>query len=316
MNPNNDRRKAVISWSGGKDSAIALHKVLTGGEIEVKYLLTTVNEHFNRISMHGVRVELLDAQAERIGIPLVKVLLPEMADMETYERTMAHTLGGLKNKGITSLIFGDIFLEDLRKYREMQLGKVKFGAIFPLWNMPTKKLIRDFIDLGFKAIIVCVDERFLDKSFAGRNIDEAFINDLPPGVDPCGENGEFHSFVYDGPIFRRPISLTKGEIVYRRYERPREQKQTYDDRQRTPDPYSTGFWYCDLMKNDVADHDTFNKDKKCPSCGEIFLCGPSAPGGKCWCSELPNVMTIENEMGCLCPACLKKAIDKIIKNKL
>ncbi|MFZ1081632.1 MAG: diphthine--ammonia ligase [Candidatus Kryptoniota bacterium] len=305
-----DKQKAVINWSGGKDSALALHRVLTHDDTEVGYLLTTVNEHFNRISMHGVRTELLDIQAESIGIPLHKVLLPEMPDMETYDRTMMQTLQKLKSKGITASIFGDIFLEDLRKYRETQLAMVNLAAVFPLWQIPTDKLIREFIDIGFKAVIVCVNEEFLDKSFAGKNIDEEFIRDLPRGVDPCGENGEFHSFVYDGPIFKKPIKFMKGEIVYRRYEPPKQRKRTQDDEQPMPYPQAHGFWYCDLISIDAVDHCAFQKPKTCPSCGDTFLCGPTNSGGKCWCSELPNVMTTEDGKDCLCPTCLKKAIDK------
>jgi uncharacterized protein (TIGR00290 family) len=233
-------RQAVFNWSGGKDSSLCLHKVLASGEYEVTHLLTTVNSHYQRVSMHGVRVELLEQQAASIGIPLVKVLLPEMPDMPTYESIMRETLTGLKGQGAQTFIFGDIFLEDLRQYRIDKLAEMGLQAVFPIWKVPTDQLVREFIDLGFKAVIVCVDERHLDKSFAGRLIDQSFLDDLPPGVDPCGENGEFHSFVYDGPIFSRPIRFEPGEVVYRKYDPPKD--STGD-----AEPVSYGFWYADLI---------------------------------------------------------------------
>jgi uncharacterized protein (TIGR00290 family) len=250
--------KAVFNWSGGKDSALALHKVLAAGEIKVASLLTSVSGQFNRVSMHGVRLELLDMQAASVGIPLVKMFTPEMPDMETYEQQMHAVLGKLRKQGVTTSIFGDIFLEDLRRYRENQLARRNLNASFPLWKIPTDKLIKEFIDLGFKAVIVCVNEKYLDKSFAGRVIDEDFVRDLPPTVDLCGENGEFHSFVYDGPIFRQPIPFVKGEIVYRKYEptkRDVKETRTRDRvntilKQQTPAPFQYGFWYCDLIKTD------------------------------------------------------------------
>jgi len=211
----------------------------------ISCLLTTVNESFQRVSMHGVRVELLEQQADNIGIPLMKVMLPEMPDMATYEASMVQALTKLKSDGAETCVFGDIFLEDLRKYREEKLAVLDMKCLFPLWKIPTDKLIRGFIDLGFKAITVCVDEKRLDKSFVGRVIDDSFVRDLPPDVDPCGENGEFHSFVYDGPIFMQPVRIKRGEIVHRKYSRPTEKKESRDDSQ--PDPFDTGFWYCDLL---------------------------------------------------------------------
>lgn len=239
MNENN----AVFNWSGGKDSAFALHKYIQHDNPEISCLLTTVNESFNRVSMHGVRTELLERQAENIGIPLVKVMLPEMPDMPTYEKIMRGSLIKLKADGIRTAVFGDIFLEDLRKYREEKLAELDFKCLFPLWKIPTKKLIAEFIDIGFKAVTVCVDERFLDKSFVGRGIDRSFVNELPDNVDPCGENGEFHSFVYDGPIFKEPVEFKTGEIVYRKYSRHGQEGEPDD----TTAPFDTGFWYCDLL---------------------------------------------------------------------
>ncbi|MBI3006336.1 MAG: diphthine--ammonia ligase [Ignavibacteriales bacterium] len=243
------REKAVFNWSGGKDSALCLHKVLAEGHYTMESLLTTVNAHYQRISMHGVRVELLEQQALSIGIPLRKVSMPEMPDMQQYESAMQQTLQGLKKENVTASIFGDIFLEDLRQYREEQLSSIGMKGIFPLWKVPTGQLIQQFIWNGFKAVIVCVNEKYLDRSFAGRELDNNFITDLPKGVDPCGENGEYHSFVYDGPLFNTPIEFTKGEVVYRRYQ-PTEGSQSSDCFTNNNDPFGHGFWYCDLIPAD------------------------------------------------------------------
>ncbi|MEG1229171.1 MAG: ATP-binding protein, partial [Flavobacterium sp.] len=183
-------KKALFNWSSGKDSALALYKILQNSEYKIDCLLTSVNQQHQRISMHGVRVELLNAQAKSIGLSLKVMQIPEMPTMEAYEDVMTKTLTELKDNGITHSIFGDIFLEDLRKYREDQLAKIGFQGVFPLWKIPTKDLIQEFISLGFKTIVVCVNERYLDKSFVGRIIDQDFINDLPENVDVCGENGE------------------------------------------------------------------------------------------------------------------------------
>lgn len=242
--------KVIFNWSSGKDSALCLYKMMQLQQYEVICLLTTISEQFQRISMHGVRVELLEAQAKSIGIPLVKIQIPESPTMENYENAMSNTLLNLKSKGATSSVFGDIFLEDLRKYREEKLEEIGLKALFPLWKIPTKDLIQEFIDLGFKTIITCVNEKFLDKSFAGRIIDENFLKDLPDNVDPCGENGEFHTFVFDGPIFKGPIPFKKGEIVYKTYEIPKDQSDedkcfSNEDDQNQSDKY--GYWYCDLI---------------------------------------------------------------------
>ncbi len=242
------KEKAIFNWSGGKDSALCLYKVRALGEHDVACLLTSVNEHYRRISMHGVRIELLEQQAAAIGIPLVKMLMPEMPDMKTYEAIMAETLTRLKNEGARTCIFGDIFLEDLRQYRESKLAGMGLKAVFPLWKIPTDQLIREFIDLGFKAVVVCVDDHYLDQSFVGRTIDESFLNDLPDTVDPCGEYGEFHSYVYDGPLFRKPVELERGEIVYRKYAPSRSDDDAeYDCSSSGSDPFDHGFWYCDLL---------------------------------------------------------------------
>jgi uncharacterized protein (TIGR00290 family) len=241
-------KKAIFNWSSGKDSALALYKTLQNSDYKIEYLLTSVNQQFQRISMHGVRIELLELQAKSLGIPLKIMQIPEMPTMEIYDSIMLETLAELKNQDLTHSIFGDIFLEDLRKYREDQLAKVDFEGVFPLWKIPTQNLIQEFIALGFKTIVVCVNERYLDKSFVGRIIDQEFINDLPENVDVCGENGEFHTFTFDGPLFSEPVNFEIGEIVYRKYERSKtEDSSETACHTSASDAFDFGFWYCDLL---------------------------------------------------------------------
>jgi uncharacterized protein (TIGR00290 family) len=237
------KEKAIFNWSGGKDSALCLHKILQEQRYEVMCLLTTISQPYHRISMHGVRAELLDIQAKRIGIPLIKVQIPEMPTMEVYDNTMAAALLDLKRKGASASVFGDIFLEDLRKYREDKLAELALTGVFLLWKIPTSKLIREFIDSGFKAITTSVNDKYLDRSFVGRIIDDAFLKDLPVNVDPCGENGEYHSFVFDASFFSRPVEFEKGEIVYKKYSAPAQENQSIN----ADDPFDNGFWYCDLQ---------------------------------------------------------------------
>ena len=243
------KQQAIFNWSGGKDSALALYKVLQSGQYDVQELLTTVSEPYQRISMHGVRVALLEQQAASLGLPCRKLVLPEMPTMEAYEQLMTATLQDLQRQGATASIFGDIFLEDLRRYREAQLARLNLAAVFPLWGVPTAELIREFIGLGFKTITTCVNEKYLDQRFVGRVIDEEFLRDLPANVDPCGENGEFHTFVFDGPLFKQPIAFEKGEVVYRKYTpAPKTDDSGYDCADSSdPSPFDTGFWYCDLV---------------------------------------------------------------------
>lgn len=241
-------QKAIFNWSSGKDSALALYKILQNTDFEIECLLTSVNQQYQRISMHGIRVELLHKQAQSIGIPLKIMEIPEMPTMEVYEEVMTKTLSELKNNGITHSVFGDIFLEDLRQYRENQLAKIGFKGVFPIWKIPTQDLIQEFISLGFKTIVVCVNEKYLDKSFVGRIIDQDFINDLPENVDVCGENGEFHTFTFDGPIFSKPVDFEIGEIVYRKYEKLEKQDSTNNACDANDETaFDFGFWYCDLI---------------------------------------------------------------------
>lgn len=246
-----------MNWSGGKDSALSLYKMIQSDDVDIMCLLTSISKQYQRISMHGVRVDLLEAQAKTLDIPLVKMQVAEIPSMEAYEQLMVTTLSDLKSKGATASIYGDIFLEDLRIYKEKQLREHSLKAIFPLWNIPTSRLIREFIDLGFKTITTCVNDNFLDKSFVGRVIDEDFLKDLPKNVDPCGEHGEFHTFVFDGPIFKEPIEFKKGEILYKTYKSAKQKEtSTLEDKAsdtvKKENPFENGFWYCDLIPKSSA----------------------------------------------------------------
>ena len=207
--------RLLFCWSGGKDSAMALHQLLQQKEVRVAGLLTTVTEGFERVSMHGVRRGLLQQQAESIGLPLQEVRIPRQCANPTYEARMEEAMRAAYERGIRRVAFGDIFLEDLRAYREKNLARVGMEAVFPIWKRDTRELAGDFMRLGFRARAVCVDPRVLNRDFAGRELDENFFRDLPAGVDPCGENGEFHTFVHDGPLFRKPVRCRTGEVVER-----------------------------------------------------------------------------------------------------
>lgn len=224
---------AVFNWSGGKDSTLALHYILEQKEFEVSYLLTTINDSFKRVSMHGVREALLLEQVELLKIPLIQVRLPEMPDMKTYEQELTIQLNKLKSVGILHSIFGDIFLEDLKTYREKQLAQIGMKAVFPLWKRDSLELVKEFIELGYKTIVVCAQDGLQD--FCGRIIDQSFLDDLPADIDPCGENGEFHTFVFDGPLFTNPIKFKMGEKVYKTYPSPNENDVV------------SGYWYIDLI---------------------------------------------------------------------
>jgi uncharacterized protein (TIGR00290 family) len=234
--------KAFLNWSGGKDSALALYHARAEG-VSVEALLTSMNTVHGRISMHGVRRSLLLRQAESLRLPLHTLELPEEPGMDTYEAALRETHCGFTDAGFTMAVFGDIFLEDLRTYREGMLASDGLGARFPLWKRNTADLVTEFIALGFRAIIVCVNDRYLDKSFCGRALDASFLADLPAGVDPCGENGEYHSFVFHGPGFSSPVAFTRGETVYRTYTAPADgDKECFI----APAP-SAGFYFCDLL---------------------------------------------------------------------
>lgn len=205
----------IFSWSGGKDSAFALYEVLKSGKYKVKTLLTSVTEDYDRISMHGVRRVLLEEQARALGLPVHPVLIPKNCTNSDYEKIMERQMKDFKDQGIAQVAFADIFLEDLKKYREEKLARAGMSAVFPIWKSDTSVLSKKFIDLGFKAIITCLDSEVIDKKFAGRIYDYDLLSELPDHADPCGENGEFHSFVFDGPIFQKPVEFVKGEVVLR-----------------------------------------------------------------------------------------------------
>jgi len=216
----------LFAWSSGKDSALALYELKRMETVEIAALLTTVTEGYDRVSMHGVQKKLLVEQANSLGYPLEEVSIPQNCSNEIYEQRMRQALEKYHDRQIRAAAFGDLFLEDVRRYREERMSLIGMRCLFPLWQKPTSELARQFIDLGFRAVVVCVDTEKLDGEFSGREYDEQFIQDLPKAVDPCGENGEFHTFVYDGPMFSRTVQIQRGEKVLR------------DNR----------FYFCDLIK--------------------------------------------------------------------
>jgi uncharacterized protein (TIGR00290 family) len=207
--------KAFMSWSSGKDSAFALHAARQDGIADIVGMLTTVNEVYDRVAMHGVRHALLDRQIEALGLPAIIVPLPSPCPNAIYEARMEEACADIKSRGVDHMVFGDLFLEDIRAYRVEKLAAAKMTPLFPLWLRDTATLARDMIASGLVAHIVCLDPRKLDRSFAGRRFDESFLRDLPPEIDPCGENGEFHTVVTAGPMFKAPIAVEIGETVER-----------------------------------------------------------------------------------------------------
>ena len=224
MRPQQPAEPVLMCWSGGKDSSLALHAVLQDPTVRVEALLTTVTEGYERISMHGVRCALLVEQANALGLPLEQVRIPIKASNAIYEAAMHELLLRYRARGVSRVVFGDLFLEDIRRYRETNLATLNMRGFFPLWLKDTRELAHDFIAAGFRAILVCIDPTQISPAFCGREFDESLLAELPASADPCGENGEFHTFVYDGPIFRQPVPLIKGEVVQR-----------------------DGFWFCDLL---------------------------------------------------------------------
>jgi uncharacterized protein (TIGR00290 family) len=209
------RPRAILAWSSGKDSAWVLHVLRRQQEVEVVGLLTTINEHFDRVAMHAVRSELLRAQALAVGLPLHPVAIPWPCSNEDYEAAMSRAVTRLKQEGVSVMAFGDLFLEDVRKYREEKLAGSGITPVFPLWGIPTSTLARQMIAGGLQARLTCIDPKQLSASFAGREFDSNLLRDLPTEVDPCGERGEFHSFAYDGPMFDHPVPIRSGEVVER-----------------------------------------------------------------------------------------------------
>jgi uncharacterized protein (TIGR00290 family) len=207
--------KALCAWSSGKDSAFALHEARTTDEVEVVGILTTVTAGYDRVSMHGVREQLLDRQAAALGLPCEKILIPTTCSNSEYEARMGESMKRARAQGVTHVVFGDLFLADVRQYRERMLAQVGLTPVFPLWQRDTRRLAREMIELGVRAHLVCVDPRKLDRGFAGCVFDRALLDALPAEVDPCGENGEFHTFVSAGPMFTAPIAIALGEVVER-----------------------------------------------------------------------------------------------------
>ena len=219
------KEKVLLAWSGGKDAAMSLHELRKSGQYEVTALLTTITQDYDRVCMHGVRSVLLEQQAESIGVPAETMFISKNASNEEYESGMRQILEKYKAQGVCGVVFGDIFLEDLRKYREEKLSQIGMKGFFPIWKRDTAELACAFIDLGFEAVVTCADSNLLDSTLVGRPFDDQFLSMLPHAVDPCGENGEFHSFVFDGPLFEQQIPHTTGEVVLR----------------------ENGFYYCDLL---------------------------------------------------------------------
>jgi uncharacterized protein (TIGR00290 family) len=213
--PDDQMLKVLVSWSSGKDSAWMIHALRSRAGMEIGALLTTVNEPARRVATHAVRIELLQAQAASLGLPLWQVPIPSPCTNDDYERAMAVTVRRAVSAGFTHVAFGDLFLEDIRRYREEQLAGSGLTPLFPLFGVDTTKLAREMTAGGLRARLTCVDPRALDRRFAGREFDAALLTELPDSVDPCGERGEFHTFAYDGPMFARPIPIAPGAIVDR-----------------------------------------------------------------------------------------------------
>jgi uncharacterized protein (TIGR00290 family) len=241
------KERIVLCWSGGKDSALALYRLLRDERYEVVSLLVTCNQDFQRVSMHGVRLELAEMQARAIGLPLDKVFVPAGGSNDAYQQRMSECLLAHKTRGVTSVAFGDIFLEDLKQWREDNLAQIGLRGVFPLWKNDPRKLMEQFIALGFKSLICCVSDAYLDERALGRTIDWGFLDALPDDVDLCGENGEFHSFVYDGPIFKEPLNVRVGECVYRPVEQTHPGASTVAVCPLPSIRIARGFWFCDLL---------------------------------------------------------------------
>jgi len=218
-------KRAFFNWSGGKDSALALHYAIENNDYQILRLLTSINKDLERISMHGVRKSMLIKQVESIGIPLTLLELPTDIDMNKYDELMGQTLQGLQKEGLEYSVFGDIFLEDLKAYRDKRMTAVGLKGFYPLWKRNTTELIHEFIDKGFRTILVSINGAKLGQEFAGQELTLDLVKEFPKDVDPCGENGEFHTYVFDGPIFNEPIKFQRGDIVEKIYPLSKESKE-------------------------------------------------------------------------------------------
>lgn len=238
-------KKSLISWSTGKDAAFSLLELARKQKLP-DLLVTNLNRSKKRVSMHGVREELVRLQAQRLNIPLYLIDLDENINMEDYIRITRKHFSSLAKKGYETAFFGDIFLEDLKKFRIKEMQKAGMEAAFPIWNKNTRELAVQIIDSGIKAVVTAVSGNKLDENFAGREFDLSFLKDLPPGVDWCGENGEFHTFVYDHPLFSSPIPVKKGEKVFKKFKACTKKDSDYFDTQEKNKAWDTGFWYVDI----------------------------------------------------------------------
>lgn len=272
------RERAVVFWSGGKDSALALDAVRA--ECDVLALLTTLNEDEGCSGMHRIRRELIEQQAAALGLPVQFISLPAFPPNALYRDRVRAALRPFLPQGVRRAVFGDLFLEDIRAWRGELLRPLGMEAVYPLWGRDTKQLAHDFIERGFRAVLACVDTRRLHADFAGREFDDSLLKDLPTGVDPCGENGEFHTFVFDGPPFSEPVKFRAG------------QRETVDV-----------FCFSDLVP--AASPWGKLRLKNCARCGATFTCGPQPGEGACWCDTLPHLPLAGREPhDCLCPKCL------------
>jgi len=265
----------ALAFSGGKDSVLALAALRGAGGRDVRRLLATVNEDDDTLVMHGVPGELLERQAASLGVPLLRVPVPRQPTNHAYESRMAAALARLAGEGIAEVAFGDLFLAEVRAYRDAMLARAGFAGVYPLWGRDTRALAAEFRRAGYRAVAVCVDTEQLPGAFAGRDLDRSFFDDLPAGIDPCGENGEFHSFVYDGPGFACPVRFA-----------------------RRSEPTAGRFRYCRLEPLEAT---------RCARCGAAFECGMATGLDACWCAARPPVAAIDPAAGCYCPRCLAAA---------
>lgn len=290
---------AIMSWSGGKDSAYALFAIQQEGIYDVKLLLSNFNGENKRLSMHGIPEALIEAQALSLGLPLQKMYVYE-ASNDAYETALKAALEKAKARGIDHVIFGDIFLEDLRAYREEKLAAVKMQAVFPLWGKNTLKLVRSFVDDGFKSIICCVNDAYLTEPFVGKIIDHAFIEALPLTTDPCGENGEYHSFCFDGPIYKEPIAVANTHTFYKPLPLTTPCVGT-----NSAAPVTLGFWYASIEPAPTIQK---HEPKTCERCNQSFEC---KPGDITHCQCFGITMSTEAKewmaskyTDCICAKCM------------
>ena len=241
------QEKAVFNWSGGKDATLALALILKNDSIKIDRLITTINGNLQRVTMHGVPVSLMEKQANSLDIPLSFLELPEDISMTRYSEITQELAQTHKNQGISKYIYGDIFLEDLKQFRDKELAINQIEGIYPLWKKNTSELAKYFIDEGYKAIVVATNSKLLNENFVGKYFDHSFLAMLPEGVDPCGENGEFHTFVYDGPIFKEPIPFTKGKPTYKTYSPKAEDDDCFCCDSEEDKTWDKGFWFCELL---------------------------------------------------------------------